>query len=307
MSGRRIALIAALVAGALFGSAAPAQADPTVIQVQPGPHAIQDALQQAHGGDILNLHAGVYRQPQGLRVNKSVVIRSAGDGVVTITGQCKVNATISVVANKVRLRGLRVVGAADGFGFFPTEIDFRGVQSGEVSNSMAVDTCGGSGHRAEYGINLFNTGPVKVLDNLTSGFVDSGIYVGGIDGTWDATLMVRGNETRGNVRGIIVEDSSATIAVVDNLVRHNLRDSPDDGFTNAGIYLHSSDGVRIRDNTVRNNGPDGIVLDGNSDFNRVIANAVHDHTTDLRNDGASNCFSDNDYDTSSGNVSDACS
>jgi hypothetical protein len=53
-------------------------------------------------------------------------------------------------------------------------------------------------------------------------------------------------------------------------------------------------------------GEDGVVLDGNSDLNRVIGNDVHGHATDLRNDGESNCFTDNGYDTSSGDVSEPC-
>jgi parallel beta-helix repeat protein len=236
-------------------------------------------------------------------VTKSVVIRSAGDGMVTITGMCRVRATIAAEANHVRLRGLRVVGAADGFGFFPTEIDFTGVRAGEVSDSVAVDTCRSSGHGAEYGINVFGSGPVKVLDNDTFGFEDSGIYIGGISDTGHGTLMVRGNESHGSVRGIIVEDSSAEVAVVGNLVHDNRRGGD---LTNAGIFLHSSDGVRIRDNVVTDNGDDGIVLDENSDLNRVIGNDVHGHTTDIRNDGESNCFTDNAYDTSAGDLSEPC-
>ncbi len=298
-----------MVAAALVTTAlvvvGPANADTTTIQVHPGPHAIQDALEQAQRGDTLNLHAGFYRQPHGLRVDKPVVIRSAGDGVVTITGMCKVGVTIAVAANNVRLRGLRVVGADARFRFLPTEVDFTNVRSGEISDSVARDTCGKAGHPAEYGINVFNSGPIKVLRNDTFGFEDSGVYIGGISDTGDGTLMVRGNTMHGNVRGIIVEFSSATIAVVGNLVRHNQRAGEE--FTNAGIFLHGSDGVLIRDNTVTNNGPDGIVLDDASDLNRVIGNGVHGHTADLHNDGGSNCFSDNDYDTSSGDVSEACS
>jgi parallel beta-helix repeat protein len=292
---RRVAAVAVALVAAMLVAGGSANADPAVIQVHPGPHAIQDALEQAKRNDILELHAGIYRQPHALRVDKSVVIRSAGDGVVTISGMCKVNDTIVLAANNVRLRGLRVVGAADGFGFFPSEIDFNGIRTGEVSNSIAQDTCD---EPAEYGINVFNGGPIKVLDNETFGFTDSGIYIGGINDTGNGTLMVRGNLTHGNDRGIIVEDSTARVVVLENVVRHNRLQG--EFPTNTGIFLHASDGVRVRGNTVTNNGEDGIWLDENSDHNRVIGNVVHGHTTDLRNDGQSNCFSDNDYDTAGG-------
>jgi len=297
------AVIAVATALAAVLLATPASAGPRVIQVHPGPHAIQDALAAAQAGDTLNLHAGRYRQPHGLRVDKSVVIRSALDGRVTISGMCKVGTTISVAADNVRLRSLWVVGAASGFSFLPTEIDFTAVQSGEVTGSIVRDTCRSSGRGAEYGVNVFNSGPVKVIGNETFGFEDSGIYVGLISDTGDGTLMVRNNISTGSVRGIIVEDSSAAIAVVDNVFRHNLREGD---FTNAGIFLHSSDGVRIRDNVVTNNGQDGIALDERSDRNRVIGNDVHQHTTDIRNDGTENCFTDNSFDTSSGDVSEPC-
>jgi parallel beta-helix repeat protein len=281
------------------GAPAPAEADPRVFQVHPGPNAIQSALAAAHANDILNLHAGVYRVPNGLTVNKPIVIRSAGDGVVTIDGRCQVGFTIDVNANNVRLRGLRVVGADEGFDSHPAEVFFSFVTTGEVSGSVAANTCGG----AEYGISVFNSGPIKVLDNTAFGFDDSGIYIGGIVNTGDGTLMVRGNRSRDSMQGIIVENSSGTIAVVDNRVRHNLRDGP---LANAGIYVRNSDGVRIRDNAITNNGADGIVLDPTSDLNRVIGNTLANHDVDLRNQGSGNCFTGNTFATSEGDVSDPC-
>ena len=305
MNGTRLARgLAFLVVASLAAVPAPAVAAPRIIEVHPGPHAIQDALGGAHAGDILNVHTGAYRVPNGLVVNKSVVIRSAGDGVVTVDGRCKVRYTIQATANNVRLRGLRVIGADEGFGDYPAEVDFMFVTTGEVSNSLAVDTCKAAGGGAEYGISVFQSGPVKVLDNETSGFSDSGIYIGAIVDTGSGTLVVRGNHTHNNVRGVIVEDSAGgTIAVVGNRVRHNLRPG---GETTAGIYLTSSDGVRVNANTVTNDGEDGIVLDANSDGNRVIGNAISRHDTDLRNDGTGNCFTGNTYATHTGDVSTAC-
>jgi parallel beta-helix repeat protein len=301
----RAGLVAGLAAVALaLVPVAPAGAAPRTVQVHPGPQALQHALASAHAGDTLNVHAGTYRVPEGLVVAKPVVIKSAGDGVVTVDGRCKVHYTIQATANNVRLRGLRVVGAAEGFGAYPAEIDFIGVTTGEVSGSVAVDTCKVVGAGAEYGVSVFSSGPVKVLDNETSGFADSGIYIGAITDTGDGTLVVAGNDSFRNVRGIIVEDSfGGSISVTGNRIHHNQRSG---GETNAGIYLTNSDRVRLSGNTVATDDEDGIVLDGASDHNRVVDNTISGHTADLRNDGSGNCFTGNTFATSSGDVSHAC-
>ncbi|HXJ64260.1 MAG TPA: NosD domain-containing protein [Actinomycetota bacterium] len=292
-------VVGALLAVAL--ATAPASARQRVIQVHPGPNAIQDALDPAHAGDVLNLHSGVYRVPDGLVVDKGVVVRSAGDGTVTIDGRCKVGYTIHVTASNVRLRGLRVVGAAEGSDPFPAEVHFFGVQTGEVSGSVAVDTCkDGSGDGgAEYGISVFSSGPIQVVGNETYGFTDSGIYIGAISDTGNGTLRVQDNVTHSNARGVIVEDSSASIAVVGNRMFHNQR-SGVEGSINAGLFLHNSDGVRIRDNTIANDDENGIWLDPDSANNRVVGNTISGHHADIRNDGTGNCFTGNTFTTHAG-------
>ena len=304
--------VVAAVAAVLFAThvavAAPDAVGQRIIQVHPGPNAIQDALADAHAGDVLNLHAGVYRVPEGLAVGKAVVVQSAGDGTVTIDGRCKVGFTIQVSTNGVRLRGLRVVGAAEGFDLFPAEVHFSGVQTGEVSGSVAVDTCkdaSGDGG-AEYGISVFTSGRIQVVGNETNGFTDSGIYIGNITDTGNGTLRVQDNVTHSNSRGIIVEDSSASIAVTGNRIHHNQRVGVE-GSTNAGIFLHNSDQVRVRDNTIVNDDENGIWLDPTSDHNRVIGNTISGHDEDIRNDGSDNCFTGNTFTTHTGEVSQGCS
>ena len=304
IAGRAIALIAAAMIALL---APPAGAAPHVIQVQPGPNAIQDALAKAHRGDILNLHAGTYRVADEIVIGKTVTVRSAGDGPVTVDGRCQVNSTIRAAANGVRIRGLRVVGAAEGFGDYPAEIDFTAVRGGEVSGSRALDTCknaSGEGG-AEYGISVFSSGPIQVLDNRTSGFTDSGIYIGAISDTGNGTLRVEDNVSWANARGVIVEDSSASIAVLGNTLHHNRRVGVE-GSTNAGLFLHNSDGVRIRGNAIAGDDENGIWLDPDSDHNRVVDNSISGNAADLHNDGSANCFTGNSYSTSTGDVGTAC-
>ncbi len=308
MSGREATRVAALTATAVITLLGlPAGAAPHVIQVHPGPNAVQDALAHAHPGDILNLHAGVYREPVGLEIRTSVVVRSAGDGPVTLDGRCKVQYTILATANGVRLRGLRVVGAVEGFGPYPAEIDFTAVRGGEVSDSVAADTCkdaSGDGG-AEYGISVFSSGPVQVLRNHTSGFTDSGIYIGAISDTGNGTLRVEDNHSWANSRGVIVEDSSGSIAVAGNTLHHNRRVGVE-GSTNAGLFLHNSDGVRIIGNAIAGDDENGIWLDPASEHNRVVDNTISGNADDLHNDGSANCFTGNSYSTSTGDVGTAC-
>ena len=104
------------------------------------------------------------------------------------------------------------------------------------------------------------------------------------------------NLARGSHQGIIVEDSTGgTIEVTGNVVRHN---------ADAGIFLHNSDGVLIRGNSVHDNGRAGIDLDPTSDDNRVIANVALGHQFDLENEGGTgNCFKRNRYVTGFGELS----
>jgi parallel beta-helix repeat protein len=301
----RAVVLAAIAMIALL--APPAGAAAHVIQVHPDPNAIQDALAKAQAGDILNVHAGTYRVPDGVDVGKRVTVRSAGDGVVTIDGRCGVQYTILVTASGVHIRGLRVVGAAEGFGAYPAEIDFVSVRGGEVSGTTAIDTCrdtSGDGG-AEYGISVFSSGPIQVLDNRTSGFTDSGIYIGAISDTGNGTLRVQDNVSWANSRGVIVEDSSGSIAVLGNTLHHNRRVGVE-GTTNAGLFLHNSDGVRIRGNSIARDDENGIWLDADSDQNRVVDNTISGNAADLHNDGSANCFTGNSFSTSTGDVGTAC-
>ena len=91
-----------------------------------------------------------------------------------------------------------------------------------------------------------------------------------------------------------------------NRIHHNRRVGVEES-VNAGIFLHNSDRVRLRDNTIANDDENGIALDVASDHNRVIGNTISGHAADIRNDGSGNCFSGNTFATHEGDVSQACS
>jgi parallel beta-helix repeat protein len=270
------------------------------IEVTPGPKAITKALAKAHFGDLLRIHDGTYRE--AVHVDKHVTLRGVG-GRPLIDARCNSRATILTTNNGVTLEHLKVVGAADNpEGPFPSEVDFRGMRTGRIHDLVIHDTCGGVDEGAEYGINVFGAGAVEVSDNkVTGGFSDAGIYIGGIVDTNGGLLRVVDNATYLNHQGVIVEDSGfdGIVQVANNNIHHNIGNGVEG--SRAGIFLHNSSKVRIRNNTIRNNGDFGVNLDPNSDNNRLFGNTITSNPTDVVNDGSGNCGSGNTYATTSGN------
>ena len=114
---------------------------------------------------------------------------AAGRARPVINGDCGTRVTISVTSAGVTLRRLKVVGASEGFGSYPAEVDFNQVNTGRARGLVVRDTCD-----AQYGINVFDTGPVQIVNNRArGGFSDAGIYIGGIQDT----LSVRSGESTG--------------------------------------------------------------------------------------------------------------
>jgi len=276
------------------------------IEVRPGPAAINKALAKAHNGDLLRIHDGTYHE--AFDVTKRVTLRGVG-GRPLIDARCKSRATISTTQSGVKLDNLEVVGAAENSdqGPFPSEVDFRSVATGKIHDLVIHDTCGNTADGAEYGINVFSSGPVEVSNNrITGGFSDAGIYIGGIVDTGTGQLQVINNASYLNHQGVIVEDSgfSGIVVVSNNNIHHNIGAGVEGN--RSGIFLHNSDKVRMRDNTIRNNGDFGINIDPNSDNNRLFDNTVNSNPTDLENDGSGNCGSGNSFGSTSGNPLGSC-
>jgi len=267
-----------------------------------GGNVINRTLDQAHNGDLIRIHDnGNYRE--AFTVDKRVTLRGVG-GRPLIDSRCKSRATIQVSSGGVTLDHLKVVGAADNpdQGPFPSEVDARGVGTGKIHDLVIHDTCGGVHEGAEYGVNVFNSGQVEVSDNkVTGGFSDAGIYIGGIVDTGGGLLRVVNNATYLNHQGVIVEDSGfdGIVQVANNNIHHNVGNGVEG--SRAGIFLHRSSKVRIRNNTIRNNGDFGINLDPDSDNNRLFDNTITSNPTDLVNDGSGNCGSGNTIGSRQGN------
>jgi parallel beta-helix repeat protein len=289
MSRARVSTVitALVVVWAALAGQAEAGDPREVIEVFPGPNAIENALAGANPGDVLNIHGGVYPEDVDVTVDR-VTLRAAGDGMVTITGQCSVEVVLDVRAENVTLRGLRVVGAS---GDYPIEIDFSFVSAGRVVDSMVQDTCG----FALYGINVFAGGSIRIVGNLAVGFEDAGVYVGGIRSTPNGPMVIRDNETIDNLYGILVEDSAGGTILVG---RNNVHDN-----RSIGIWLHDADGTRVGDNMVLDNGDEGISVDEMSSGNLIRSNTALGHVVDVVDGNGQNCWVDNTYDTSQGDIS----
>jgi parallel beta-helix repeat protein len=290
---RRLVILSIALATSLppvAGAAVAPETPGNVIEVFPGPNALNGALNRAQAGDTLLIHTGTYREHVTITKN-DLTLMVAGDGPVTVDARCHARFTIAVRANGVLIDGLRVTGADEGFGPFPTEVDFTDLLFGTIRNSSIRDTC-----NAEYGVNVYRGGAIKILNNTTSGLSDAGIYIGGIISTGGDTLDARGNRSFGNTHGVIVEDSAGgIIRVWGNDIHDN---------TANGIFVMNSDAVRIKDNSVTDDGQSGIELDPSSDGNLVARNTVSGHSFDLSNDGGTgNCWRDNAYGTSRGDIS----
>jgi parallel beta-helix repeat protein len=285
-------LMVLCISGVASASAAAARSGPdrprSDIDVYPGPNAISKAIAAAHPGDILRIHAGTYPESPTVPSGKDdLTLEGAGDGTATVDGGCATGKTIQVQADGVTVRGLRVVGAKAGFGAEPAEIDFSDVASGLALDNVLVDTC-----NAQYGINVFASGTVTVSRNRASGFSDSGIYIGGITSGGD--IRVTDNAVTGNFRGIIVEQSSGSRIQLDHNTIH------DNSY--GGIFLTHSSGILITDNRISNDVHSGIELDCCSDGNRVVRNRVRGHVYDLADYGTGNCWRNNAYTTSTGDI-----
>ena len=277
------AVTAAATALLVFAPGAPAGGG-RVVQVHPG--QLRPKLAAAHDGDTLILHRGHYRG--SFAITKSITLAGAKGGPrPLIDAGCKARVAIVVRAAGVVLRRLAVTGADEGFGSFPSEVDFSGLPSGRAAGLSVRDTCD-----AEYGINVFGSRKIDVVDNRGSGFSDSVIYIGGISTTGNGTLRVNHNEAFGSNRGIIVENSAGgDLRFKGNRVHGNR--STGEGVP-SGIFVHNSDGVLFSGNSVHDNGQYGVHIDSNSDHNRFLDNTVSRNPGgNFFDEGSGNCGSGN--------------
>jgi parallel beta-helix repeat protein len=252
--------------------------------------AINKAIDRANPGDRLVVHKGTYKDP--VVVDKRVRIvgkkkkkkgrRKSRKPLIT-TG-CGAGTAVDVTADGVRLRRLMIRGGND------FTLNMSLVESGIARQLRVIDSCD-----ALYGINVFNSGPLQLVQNRTSGYLDAGIYVGGIENTLGDPLVVRDNQSFGNNRGLIVEDSddepgeAVEIRVVANRFDDNtIPDPPGEG-PPVGIFVNRSNNITFIDNVAQGNGQYGVHLDPLSTSNRFFDNTFTDNPTPVFDQGTGNC------------------
>jgi nitrous oxidase accessory protein len=289
-----VGVVAVAITGLLLAATT---ASAATIEVSPGPSAINRAIDKAQDGDTLLIHDGTYRE--SLTIDKPVTLQGASDGRPVIDAGCKRRATIQVSHGHVRLKHLKVKGAArNPSGLDSSEIDIENVGTGIVRDVFVHDSCGGTDTGAEYGIKVFNSGAVKVTyGRATGGFGAAGIYLGAITDTGSGTLELAGTESFGNHQGVIVENSSGgRIELRYNYLRQNKIGGEE--FQPTGLFIKNSDRVRVVDNEIQENGHFGVNLSVGSDHNALIdneieANGYATNGVDVNNNGSANCGSGN--------------
>jgi parallel beta-helix repeat protein len=281
----RVAALLCVSIGLFLALAGAASAATT--QVFPGPGAISTAVQAASPGDKIVVHAGTYHEAVAVDKPLTIVGDRSGPRPV-VTGDCAARVTILAQVGGVSLRWLTVKGADKSEGGYPSAVDFTSVSSGSVRQLKLVNTCD-----AEYGVNVFNTGPFTIRDNEAVGFSDGGIYIGGVTDTGSGKILAEGNYSHGNNRGLIVEDSGglADIVVKDNVLDNNRVVNE---FNRSGIQVTNSNGVLIEGNVARRNAKYGIWLDDKSHDNHLFDNRfTHNSFHNVLDEGTRNCGTGN--------------
>lgn len=285
----RFAGIAALALG-LFA----VDAHAATINVKPGPNAIQKAVDSADPGDRLLVKRGTYRED--VQVDKRLRIVGKKGKRPVIDGRCETERTIDVVANGVRLRHLKVKGAASKpYGY---TVNLIGVASGRLHDLVLRESC--NANPAYYGINVFDTGAIEITETKSSGgFIDAGIYLGGIGDVGNRDFLIARNEALNNNIGILIEDSvpGANILVRNNFAHDNALAGLS---TPAGVLVRRSDGGRYIRNRTNRNGDYGIhLLDdgGNTADDNVLRGnrSFGNGTANFLNQGSGNCGAGNSF------------
>lgn len=258
------------------------------VAVQPGTNAIQKAVDRANPGDVLRIAKGRY--VEDVIVDKRLKLWGVDERRPTIDGNCNTNLTLAVSHAGVVLKHLKVVGAGEGIGSHPSQVDFRFVGRGTANDLLLRETCGPDA-AAQYGINLLGTRRVNVIDSVAKGgFTDAGIYLGSIPGTGSGSTVVRGNESFNNTVGMIVEESHGDIRVLDNRVHRNTVPGVHDP---GGILINLVLGGLFANNTVTDNGMFGVALTPGTNDNVLNQNVITGNPLDVFDQGAGNCGSGN--------------
>jgi hypothetical protein len=235
------------VAGLL---AVPATSFADVIDVFPG-ESIQHAVHQAHRGDVIKVHEGIYHQSVQIKKN-GLTLKGAGadlkNGTIIRPGKSKRcqggGAGICILShrvghNRVRTKNTTVMGflvrGFDGIGVLAI-----GAKRTTISrNRLAND--------GEYGGAAFSSIRTRFAHNLATDNGEAGLYVGDSP---HAKAVLRHNKARGNGSfGFFLRDSAHGRAL-NNTVVHNCLGS---GVVNTGAPTNAKRWLIKGNNVNKNN------------------------------------------------------
>ena len=202
-------------------------------------HSIREALQIAKDGDVINVHAGVYKEGE-LVITKSVTIKGSKESI--LDGEHKTSVLV-VRANGVYIQGLTIRNSG-----YSDLHELSGIRLENVSRCRIE---GNYFYDNYFGIYLANSRHCKILHNRVEGLAKTETSSGNGIHLWKSEYnLLIGNHVSGHRDGIYFEFVKHS-AIISNLSELNLR---------YGLHFMFSDDDSYRFNIFRNNGSGVAVM-----------------------------------------------
>ena len=202
-------------------------------------HSIREALQIAKEGDVINVHAGVYKEGE-LVITKSISIKGSKESI--LDGEHKTSVMV-VRANGVHVQGLTFRNSG-----YSDLHELAGIRLEDVSRCRIE---GNYFYDNYFGIYLANSRHCKILHNRVEGLAKTETSSGNGIHLWKSEYnLLIGNHVSGHRDGIYFEFVKHS-AIISNLSELNLR---------YGLHFMFSDDDSYRFNIFRNNGSGVAVM-----------------------------------------------
>lgn len=202
-------------------------------------HSIREALQIAKEGDVINVHAGVYKEGE-LVITKSVTIKGSKESI--LDGEHKTSVLV-VRSNGVCIQGITIRNSG-----YSDLHELSGIRLENVSRCRIE---GNYFYDNYFGIYLANSRQCKILHNRVEGLAKTETSSGNGIHLWKSEYnLLIGNHVSGHRDGIYFEFVKHS-SIISNLSELNLR---------YGLHFMFSDDDSYRFNIFRNNGSGVAVM-----------------------------------------------